>query len=206
MLLDAAAGLAARDCDHAAQRAFHEEALAIRRRLGKPQPLAQSLVHVGAMLLKSGERQRGWTLLEEALALARQYGLGRYARHVLYQMTRVLIDEGDYATAQTRLHEILTGLRGSPDEWAAGAILELAGALAAQQGHPERALRLAAAGEAQRLAAGMTEQGEFGGWLARMLDPARKALDEEALATAMGQGQAITRHQAVTYALGDETA
>jgi len=89
-------------------------------------------------------------------------------------MARVAIDEGDLGVAEERLREILVGLQGSPDEYAAGAIFELAGALAAQRGKHERALRLAAAGEAQRLAVGMTDQGEFGEWLDRMLEPSSR--------------------------------
>ena len=133
-VLDAAAGLASRDGDLAADRALHEEALAIRRELGTPLPLAQSLVHLGLGHARDagGDRQRGWALLEEALALSRERGLGRYARRVLFEMTRVALDQGDYASAQRWLHEILMGLRGSADEWAAGAVFELAGALAAQ--------------------------------------------------------------------------
>src|SRR5437667_74643 len=74
--------------------------------------------------------------------------------------------------------------------------------LAAQQGQPVRALRLAGAGAAHR--PGINLGGAEQAWLDRMLAPARHALAETAQAAAWAAGQAMTLEQAVAYALSDE--
>jgi hypothetical protein len=110
-------------------------------------------------------------------------------------MAKAALDEGDHWRARHYVRALVGRLRGSPDEWAAGAIIELAAAAAASAGEAERALRLAAAGKAQRLAAGMTEQGAFGHWLEGMLEGARRALTSSARARAEKLGRNMTREQ-----------
>ena len=87
-------------------------------------------------------------------------------------------------------------------EWRAIAfVLEDFGGLAAAQGQPERALRLAGAAAALREALGAplppTERARLERWLA----PARDALDEAAQASAHAAGRAMSLEDAMSYAL-----
>ena len=54
------------------------------------------------------------------------------------------------------------------------------------------------------MAAGMTEQAEYGAWLSHLLDPARQTIDAESQARARYAGRVMTREQAFAEALGGE--
>ncbi len=87
------------------------------------------------------------------------------------------------------------------DVWGVAMTVEGLAGIAAARGRGERALHLAGAAHALRLAAEMPahpdEQARLDGWLAA----ARQALRAEAQATAWAEGQAMSLEQAITYAL-----
>ena len=69
---DALVGLAAAEDDVDTALRLHEEALALRREMGEKVNVAESLVALGRLMGARGETERAATLLDEALALARE--------------------------------------------------------------------------------------------------------------------------------------
>lgn len=77
--------------------------------------------------------------------------------------------------------------------------------LAALEGQPSRALRLASAGAAQRVQLGIGYGVQAEAELLRHLAPARRALEQAADDAPWAEGQALTREQALASGLNQPT-
>ncbi|HEX6607499.1 MAG TPA: AAA family ATPase, partial [Chloroflexia bacterium] len=73
-LLDGASEIAYWQADYAAARAWAEEALALRRTLGYPAPIAEALTNLGRILWREGDRAGAQALLSESQVLRRASG------------------------------------------------------------------------------------------------------------------------------------
>ncbi|MGH2352735.1 MAG: hypothetical protein ACRDI2_01765 [Chloroflexota bacterium] len=203
-LLDQAAVLAVSAGDLTTARTLAEEALAIRSQPGMDALLPNMLAHL-ALIIREADHdyERARSLLEQAVRLGRERGNTYIHRSALYRLAQVAIDQHDISRARDALEENVAVARATGDEWALGLVLGVFGVLAAQEGDPVRALRLAGAGAANRPGIG------FGGkeqaWLDRLLAPARQALDADAQAAAWAQGQGMPLQQALDDALSDPT-
>jgi tetratricopeptide (TPR) repeat protein len=187
--------------DYGLAHTFHEEALAIRREVGDKLAIAVSLNNLGNVALDQSDYPTARSRLEEALALQREVGHREYIANALNNLGNVARAQGDYTEAHSLYKESLTINRELGDQWAIAYVLEDMGCLAALEKQPERALRLLGAAEVVREAIGAPLSPAEHDKLCLMLEPARQALGETAVASAVAEGRAMSMEQAIDYAL-----
>ena len=201
--------LALYEGDHRRAESSFRAALPMMRAVGWRTSVADGLARLGDVQRAKGMFAAAKSLYMEALTLYRQSGrqlganLAPHLPAVLCHLADIAWEQGDLATARADVEGCLTVLRDTRP--AGGAhlpeALELRAALAAAQGAPRRAMRLAGASAAVRGqlhrppgAAERTAQ-------ERRLAPARRALSAEDQAMAWAEGQALTAEQAIGEAL-----
>ncbi|HSH79246.1 MAG TPA: tetratricopeptide repeat protein [Herpetosiphonaceae bacterium] len=189
--------------DHAAARLLYEESLAIRRRLGDLSGVANALNNLGLVLHEQGDYAAARAVLEESVVTSRELGDREAIVYALGSLCEVLLDGDDYAAAWPLLEEGLAISRDLGDKRLMSFLLEDAGAVAAAQVRPERALCLAGAAAALRENINMPLAPYEQARLDRRLAPARAQLDPAAWEMAAAEGRAMTLEQAVAYALDD---
>jgi len=116
----------------------------------------------------------------------------------------VALDRGDYPAARSLFAESLTIWREHAD--AIGTVYSLIAfaGLAAAEGRPERAMRLAGAATGLADAFGIRLAPTYRRGFERRLTAARQGLSAEAAATAWARGRALTLDQAVAGALDED--
>jgi tetratricopeptide (TPR) repeat protein len=188
--------------DYARARAAFSVDLATTRVLGDKIGIAVGLTNLGDVAREEGDLTAAAALFEESLALWRDLGSVNWGLPwALLGLGDLCLQRGDHATARACFAESLTIAR-QEDQIAAS--LEALAGLAAMQGQPGHALRLAGAAAALRDRIG--EQP----WpapanqaaLTQRLAAAREALSAEGQAAAWADGQALTVEQAIAEALG----
>jgi hypothetical protein len=156
--------------------------------------------NLGWLELYAGNWQEGRRLAEESLAIRRSLGSLREVEwsQVLLGKIAVAMHEVETAAAHFTDSLELQALVGS--RWGTALALEGAAGLAVAA-QPERALELAGAAAALRVAIGRpvppVERPMLEGWLA----PARQAVSPETAARAWATGEALGESQAVATAL-----
>lgn len=199
-VLDRAGALAYGDGDYETARRHLEQSLAIRRELGSPAHIAQSLNHLaGVLRWGMGDLVASRGLMRESLACAREAGDRFLTGAALLGLGTLAIDLGDYSEAHSFLVEAVAVLR--EEHRIMPIALDDFAALAAAQGQPHRALRLgaAAARQYERLATFRTPNTRD--WVNRYLALAREGLPEEEAGAEWAAGRAVTLEQAIAYAL-----
>jgi tetratricopeptide (TPR) repeat protein len=213
--LDFAGLFAARTGDVAGALPLFREALDVRRELvqtdasrGARVSLWQSLMHVGNTLAAGSRSPEAHDSarrhLEEGLAMARALGDPSLAGIALANLSRLAMDQGDSARAETFAREVV-GLARETEDLDPQAIIPalacLAG-VAAAGGSPVRALRLAGAAASLQHASGapasVPVQQQFERWVA----PARAAVGGPEAAAAWRQGERMPLPDVIAYALG----
>lgn len=187
--------------DNAAARALSEESLTVLHEIGDRWAAGQLLNNLGCLAGDMGDYAPARRLLAESLDIRRQLGDKGGLALSLNSLGDVLLDEGDAAAAHPVLEESLAINRELNDRAAIAYLIEDFAALAATEGRPERALRLAGAAAAAHDELGaplpVAERARFD----RLVAPAWQALGEPLAMAAWGQGRALTLEQAVEYAL-----
>jgi non-specific serine/threonine protein kinase len=198
--------MAARDAGEYDQaRALLEESLAIFRGLPEDRQgwhVGRALDRLGTVAHAAGDLRTARELYQESLAVLRNHAGARHlvvwARH---NLAALALDQRDVGAARALAAEVLTARREWGDRGGLVRTLLLFVGVAAGEGQPERALRLAgavaAAGAASEVTLTATESDQLRRWLA----PARHLLDEPTQAAAREAGRLMTLEQAVTYAL-----
>jgi non-specific serine/threonine protein kinase len=201
--------LALRDGDYDGAKAALRAAVPTMRAVGWRTSFADGLVRLGDVARTQGDVTEATSLYRQALALYRQSGrrLGAnllpHIPAVLGHLAGMALARGDRAAAQAHVGECLTVTRdtrqaGGPH--VPGA-LEVRAALAAVQGEPRRALRLAGAAAARRAELDQPPTAAERAALERRLAPARRALSAVEQAIAWADGQGMTPEQAIADAL-----
>jgi hypothetical protein len=192
--------------DRAACRSLMEESLTIRRALGDTTGIAQSLLHNGTRVrLLEGDFRAARAMYEESLALYETADHRQGAAYAAYHLAYLAVHEGDLPAARLWVEEsrARSGELGLGDDWAV-TLLDSGARHAAVHGHPERALRLAAATRARR--EGFHLPLFLQDNLERTIAPFCRTQDEAARTAARLQGQAMTLQQAITYALEEPSS
>jgi predicted ATPase/class 3 adenylate cyclase/TolA-binding protein len=205
-----AAGLALAAGDSAAARRRFEELLALYRQLGDQGGAQAALYELGHVARQQGDRAAARAFFAEHQAAVdahgrRGPGTPRRAER-LAALGLVAADDGDHAEARALFRQSLGLVRDGGDGWMAANALDAFAGLAAAQGQPERAVRLAGAAAALRRARNQGTWPVWQQWLDQRLDPTRRALTQEAYAAAWAEGQAMSLEQAVADALEDAPA
>ncbi len=118
--LDGAGALAFNQGDYSSSRALHEESLAIRRKLGDDEGVAEALRNLGNVADEMGEYARAVELYEQALGMWRKLGNDWGEAAALNNLGLVAMRKGEYATATDRLRESLRMFEAQDARWAVG--------------------------------------------------------------------------------------
>ena len=97
--LSGAGGLAMRQDDYAAGKAFHEQALALRRAIGDQRGVAGSLGNLSVLALEMRDYATAETLFEEALQINRAMGNRAWEANNLLSMGNLAMERKDYPAA-----------------------------------------------------------------------------------------------------------
>ena len=125
--------LALHQGDYAAARAFHEEALAIRRELNDTVGIGASLNSLGNVAHRHGDCTMARQLFEEALRIARTGGDRLSMAGPLNNLANVALDEGNLAAARAFHEESLSIKRELRNKiGVANSLNGLAGVVAAE--------------------------------------------------------------------------
>ncbi len=202
MALDLAGAYALNQGDYTAARALKEEAVAILRELGDMNHLAYVLLHLGHLAGYAQEDyQAARALYQEGLGLFQNLSNAEGTAHALSNLGNVALLTGDHAAARPLVGDSLRRYRALGEIYAQARSLGSAAGIAAGDGQPERALRLAGASAAQCTAIGVSQPAVFETWRERVIERARQALDETTQAALWAEGQRMPLDQAVAYAL-----
>ena len=203
--LDVAGALAFWQSDRDLAGALMQEALAIRRELDDKQGIALSLIHLGNnKWIFESDYTAARMLFEESLAICEALGGETDMAYPPHQnLGHLAVEQGDFRRAQSLLRRSLLTLRDKEDIWAINFTLDGLAGLAAGQGQPEKALRLAGASEALRESAGIRLPPVWQARVERLLEPAREMLDETSCSVAWAEGRAMNLEQAVAFALDE---
>jgi tetratricopeptide (TPR) repeat protein len=223
--------IAAYEGDYARARAMFVAHLSLMRALGWRTVVAQALGYLAYVARAQGDYQEATACYAEALTLYRHLGdhQSTTVAWVLSRLAAIALEQGEWTVAQTHLAESLALVQDArhdtlreiadPSEMRAAlaaddpaglssftatvlpGALEMRAALAAVQGTPDRALRLAGAAAALRSRLNRPLAPAERAILEGRLAPARQTLSPEEQATAWAAGQAMTREQAIADAL-----
>lgn len=200
--LDDLAALAFWQNDKEGVRALTLEALAMRRSIDDKQGLAVSLIHAGNFELMFEKNPSGARSYYEERQVILQELYGDRAVHVPSNtMGNLALLEGDYATANRLLRQALEAQREEEELWVINYTLDSLAGIAANQGDPKRALRLAGASEALRSSLGIVQSPVARARVEEILKPAWQVLEPETANETWAEGQAMTWEKAVSYAL-----
>jgi non-specific serine/threonine protein kinase len=190
--------------DHLAARALLEESLAIQREVGDRAGIASTVNRLGEAAHALGDFAGARVLYEQARQLARAVGNPKLLPWPPHDLGCLALDRGDYPAARSLFAESLTIWREHAD--AIGTVYSLIAfaGLAAAEGRPERAMRLAGAATGLADAFGIRLAPTYRRGFERRLTAARQGLSAEAAATAWARGRALTLDQAVAGALDED--
>jgi hypothetical protein len=199
--------LALYEDDYPRARTAFNAALAGLRAVGSGELVAIVLGELADVSRQEGDDAEATRAYAETLALYRDLGYDEdLMAGVLTRLGELALDQGAGAAARSYAAEgvsvtwsTLQAGRGDV-RYIAGA-LELCGGIAAAQGDPCRALRLAGATAALRERTSRPLIPFDQAALTRRLAPARQALSAEEQALAWTEGQAMTLEQTIAYAL-----
>lgn len=188
--------------DYTAACAAYQESLELNRTVGNGQGIADALSHLAIAAAYKNDLAHARALNEESLALWRELGDGQGVSWALHQLGNIILRQGENEAAQAIFKESLRIARSLGLRWGIAWSLEDAARLAALQGLPGRALRLAGCAASLRRRIGMPlpprERAEFDATLV----PSRHALGETASAAAWAEGEAMAVEQVVDDMLG----
>ena len=214
------AQLAANRGDTGAARALISESVSLHEALGNRLNTAVSLLNFGSLLRDLGELDEGQRCLEQSLALFTELGDRQRIARARGDLGSVLLARGDSPRAtQSRgdlgntraaralYTESLATFTELGHKEAIGSLLQCFAALAAVDGAPQRAVRLAGAaaialesvGEAR---GGNLDQALYQEWIQR----ARTRLSSGQADAAWAEGAAMPLEAAIAYALESDGA
>ena len=186
--------------DYAAARLWLEESLTLAQELDDRPEIAHTLDRLGTIAQALGDYTLARTRYEESLALAQRLDDQMEIGWSLHNLGCLALDQRDYPRARDCLAQSLKSRLAFDSLGFVAGLAEFA-ALAAAEGRPASALRLAGASAAVTQQTGVpikpTERVRYERWLAA----ARQALGEEVAAEAWAEGYEMRLEQAIAYAL-----
>jgi DNA-binding CsgD family transcriptional regulator/tetratricopeptide (TPR) repeat protein len=157
---------------------------------------AAPLSLLGLIHMERGELEAARALLENSLAIDKQFGTE--AEEIHMALGRLLTLQGDVAAARHHYQESLTLLfEQNVCKENIAASLEGLAALETGQGAPRHAARLWGAAEALRDAIGAPIYPVYRAYLEQAIARARATLGEQAFRTAWAEGRSLTPQQAL---------
>ena len=171
--------------------------------------IAWPLGNVGRLALQGGDYAQAQAAFEESVTLCRAVGNKLGVADWLVQVATAALYLSDYARAQSALGECLPFSHDLGHDGAIADCLVIAAGVAGAMGHWERAATLLAAAdmilERFRLLYRVVDPSSYAAYT-RRVEAVRARLSEQSFASAWATGRAMTRVQAIAYALADDAA
>ena len=178
-----------------------EEALVISRELEDTRSIGFELSGLGEVALREGDYARATQLLEESLQLRRQLG-NKWGMGVsLGTLGWIAMHEGEWKRATIRLGESLEVRGEIGDKGGSAWCLERLAEIAVAQTQAEKAVRIFGAAAALRESIGSVIDPVDRADYENRLDSLSTELGEPRFVAAWNEGRALSREQAVAYAL-----
>jgi predicted ATPase/DNA-binding SARP family transcriptional activator/uncharacterized protein HemY len=177
------------------------ECLTLSRQIGDSAHTALGLAQLGRAALQQGASEEARSCFEQSLALWRDLGNMPEAADALLELGRLALDQRDLDSAERFLRECLELRHG----YGVADVLDLLASIAVERGQAERAGHLIGAAQMLRESTAVAPAPESHHTSSPAFVTARDILGENAFATAIEEGEAMTREQAITYALGSVT-
>jgi predicted ATPase/DNA-binding CsgD family transcriptional regulator len=194
-------GVAAREHgNYCEAREWLEQSLAISEELGDSRLSCKTLDCLGTVAQALGDSDLARREYEQSLQLARPVDNRSEQPWVLHNLGCLALDQGDHAAARAYLAQSLK-LREEHDSVGFVHMLAEFAVLAAAEGLPTSALRLAGVTARLTQQTGIPVQHSERGRYERWLASARQTLGEEVAAAAWAEGQQMHLDQAIAYAL-----
>jgi predicted ATPase/DNA-binding CsgD family transcriptional regulator len=184
--------------DLAGAQRLGEAALAVMRGIDQQWGVARTLLGLGDLARLTGDAHAARRRYEEALAILRQVNARPEIARCLAGLGRIAMDQGEIAVGRQHLTRSIELSRSIGSRIGTIRGVEAFAALAVAEGHPERAVRLAAAAAALREAAHLPPRPAA--WADRYLAAARDLGEDEA-ARLWEQGSGLDASSAVELAL-----
>jgi len=180
-----------------------QESLALFREVGDDQGVAKVLWGLGNVRLGHGDAQGALAISQESLELARKLG-DRYGQTwSLWLVGASALESGKLPLAGQSLREALHMLEAAGDTSGMPIMLSELSGVALASGDPRLAVRLQAAAEAVEDSIG-TGLGRATSRRQELADAIRKLIEQEDLADAWAEGEAMSVDEAVAHALERE--
>jgi non-specific serine/threonine protein kinase len=187
--------------DAAGARGLAEKSLRVAQEQGDPWLIAWARHLSGLAAHIGGDFATARSYYTQSLAIRREIGNYDGIGTVLGLMAMAAYSLGDYAQSRMEFEECLTVTRRVGHGWILANNLAGVAALAAAQGQPERAMRLASAALALSDIVGVIPIPLAQGLLEQAVERARPALSAEAYAAAWAEGAALSEAGAAAEAL-----
>jgi tetratricopeptide (TPR) repeat protein len=186
-----------------AARAIHTEALAIARQAGSPGSISSALTGLGRLAARRGDHFRAYELYLEALELRRS-GSDRALTDQLNVLGSAALGMGDSSLATKHFRDSLQMCQMQGIKWDAAHALAGLAEVAMGVGNAGQAARLFAAADALLGALGAKRSIGDQADHEHMLQAVSDALGESEYQKASASGRAMTRDEAIAYALGEQ--
>jgi non-specific serine/threonine protein kinase len=193
--------LATYEGDLVAGQAHLTEALRLARQQDDPMRVSFCVARLGLIDHFQGATEQAVASWEEALELSREVGDIWHVAQLQAWLAKVDLDRGRLTRARQRLAESLATYRDIGDTARVAVALEGLASLAALEGQPERALRLAGAVAARYEVTDLRVPAVEHEHQARRLAKAHTSLPKDMATRAWAEGRAMTLDQAVAYGL-----
>jgi predicted ATPase/DNA-binding CsgD family transcriptional regulator len=184
--------------DLAGAQRLGEAALAVMRGIDQQWGAARTLLGLGDLARLTGDVYAARRRYEEALVILREVNARPEIARCLAGLGRIAMDQGEIAVGRQHLTRSIELSRSIGSRIGTIRGVEAFAALAVAEGHPERAVRLAAAAAALREAAHLPPRPAA--WADRYLAAARDLGEDEA-ARLWEQGSGLDASSAVELAL-----
>jgi DNA-binding CsgD family transcriptional regulator len=184
--------------DLAGAQRLGEAALAVMRGIDQQWGAARTLLGLGDLARLTGDAYAAGRRYEEALVILREVNARPEIARCLAGLGRIAMDQGEIAVGRQHLTRSIELSRSTGSRIGTIRGVEAFAALAVAEGHPERAVRLAAAAAALRMAAHLPPRPAA--WADRYLAAARD-LGEDEVGRLWEQGSGLDASSAVELAL-----
>jgi predicted ATPase/DNA-binding CsgD family transcriptional regulator len=192
------AAVAGQRGDLAEAQRLGEAALAVMRGIDQQWGVARTLLGLGDLARLTGDAYGARRRYEEALAILREVNARPEIARCLAGLGRIAMDQGEIAVGRQQLTQSIELSRSIGSRIGTIRGVEAFAALALAEGHPERAVRLAAAAAALREAAHLPPRPAA--WTDRYLAAARD-FGEDEVGRLWEQGSGLDASSAVQLAL-----
>jgi tetratricopeptide (TPR) repeat protein len=196
--------VALRQGDYEVARRHYADCLAIARKFGDEEAVAEALVNLGVATLNLGDRVQAKSLFADSVSLFRESGNKSRLAESFYYFGFLALFEDDNQQAKSFFEQELALARTVGPAWLGAQALRGLAGVAATCGRALRAARLLGAAESRAKAAATYNDAVNSMLIGHTIATAVAQIGEAEFAAAYAEGWAMTFEQAADYALGTE--